>query len=191
MTDLDTLGSGARLIEPWDERKARKAADRAASIERQAAKLRATYTAVGLPLPPSLMSEPTPTPTRASARKPKLGGKGRNPKANLAQLAAIQSGQNIYMGDPCRHGHNGLRYVRGCDCVECSKGRNLKRRVRGFWISVEIADTARTANGFRCVVCRKPFAPKTRPGESKPGRPPMYCSPTCNGRAKRIRGAAA
>ncbi len=170
----DTLGSGARLIEPWDERKARKAAERAASIEREAGKLRETYMRAGLPLPPSLvMSEPTPMPTRlALARKPKLGGSGRNPKANMARLAAINAGHATYKGKPCPRGHNGVRYVKGSDCVECSKGRN-KKRVRGVWQSVEIADTARTADGFRCVVCRKPFAPNTRPGESEPRRAPL------------------
>ncbi len=188
----DTLGaSGARLIEPWNERKARKAAERAASIERAAAKLRATYAAIGLPLPPSLAPlEPPPVKVRESK---KLGA-GRNPKANMARLAAIEAGQNIYKGKPCPRGHSGLRYVRGSDCVLCSRTRNLRgtdkrKRVRGVWQSVEIADTARTADGFRCVVCRKPFAPNTRPGESEPRRAPLYCSHTCNQRAHRIRRA--
>ncbi len=64
-----------------------------------------------------------------------------------------------------------------------------KRGPRGVWQSVEIADTARTGDGFRCVVCRKPFAPNTRPGESEPRRPPLYCSATCNQRAHRNRRA--
>jgi hypothetical protein len=29
-----------------------------------------------------------------------------------------------YQGKPCRHGHPGIRYVKGGECVDCSKRYN-------------------------------------------------------------------
>lgn len=95
-----------------------------------------------------------------------------------------------YMGKPCKHGHAGLRYKKGNTCIECAKLRSRaqpRKGLRGIWKSIELADTARTMDGYQCIVCRKPFVPKTRPGESEPRRPPLYCSATCNQRAHRVR----
>lgn len=70
-----------------------------------------------------------------------------------------------------------------------AKGAPVRhRRVRGMWNSIELADAARVADGFRCIVCREPFTPS--PGERGERRPPLYCSATCRMRAHRIRAAA-
>jgi hypothetical protein len=109
------------------------------------------------------------------------------PKPSTARSAAT------YVGKPCKHGHkSGLRYVNNKTCVECARNLTAARRksqVRGVWRSIELADTARTNNGFRCIVCREPFTPK--PGERGERRAPLYCSATCRQRAFRRRNPAA
>jgi hypothetical protein len=58
------------------------------------------------------------------------------------------------------------------------------RPVRGIWQSVELADTAQTNDGFRCIVCGAPFVPNPN---KQGGWPSRYCSQRCLKRASVIR----
>lgn len=40
-------------------------------------------------------------------------------KPNSAQKTAAQSGLVHYQGAPCKHGHSGLRYTKGAQCIDC------------------------------------------------------------------------
>jgi hypothetical protein len=138
----------AHLIEPWEKRKARYAAERKTSISREAAKLASVYRALKLPVRDELIPVPDPIPTpvpfipfRVKRREHKAAGRlrrhdprrshkatgrppGRPPSAALA--AARAAGEKTYMGKPCPHGHSGLRYVIQQGCVRCLQ---LRRKV--------------------------------------------------------------
>ncbi len=121
------------LIEPYSERRARNAAARKASIEREAAKLRAMYTALGLPVPSILIPRDEPATPKANmplkATPPKAKRRGR-PQPHPARLAAIAAGRKTYKGSPCKRGHSGLRYVAQSDCIECARLYRMRRRRR-------------------------------------------------------------
>jgi len=101
------------VIEPYEERRARRAAGRKVSIAREAAKLRATYLALGLPVPMLIEGEPE------VVAAPKVNRGGRPPSA--ARAAAMAAGRKTYLGARCRRGHSGLRYVRQSVCVACAR----------------------------------------------------------------------
>lgn len=50
---------------------------------------------------------------------------------------AMARGLPTYKGRPCKHGHDGTRYVTSCDCVQCAKARRRStsnvRRDREDW----------------------------------------------------------
>lgn len=53
--------------------------------------------------------------------------KGAKPfQPNLKRQAALAAGISKFMGDPCPHGHVGLRWAYNCACVECCKIACLK-----------------------------------------------------------------
>lgn len=101
------------VIEPYEERRARRAAGRKVSIAREAAKLRATYLALGLPVPMLIEGEPE------VVAAPKVNRGGRPPSA--ARAAAMAAGRKTYLGARCSRGHSGLRYVRQSVCVACAR----------------------------------------------------------------------
>jgi len=49
------------------------------------------------------------------------------PRVNIAddpaRLAALAAGGRFFMGKPCRHGHDGRRYMRSMECVGCGRAR--------------------------------------------------------------------
>jgi len=49
------------------------------------------------------------------------------------KLQAIVEGKTTYIGKPCVQGHNGTRYVRNNDCVECRKVIKAKARKNPEW----------------------------------------------------------
>jgi hypothetical protein len=110
------------VIEPWEERRARRAAGRKISIAREAAKLRATYRALKLSVPLALV-EVDPA---AAVVVPTPVYRGRPPSG--ARTAAMAGGRRTYMGAPCKSGHSGLRYVRQSVCVECTRLRQEARK---------------------------------------------------------------
>ncbi len=130
---MKNLLSPTHLIEPYVERRARNAEARKASIEREAAKLRAMYTALGLPVPSILIPRDEPASPKAKmpikATPPKAKRRGR-PKPHPARLAAIAAGRKTYKGSPCKRGHSGLRYVAQSDCIECAQLYRMRRRGR-------------------------------------------------------------
>ena len=117
--DVATPG---HLIEPFSERRARRADDRKASLDRERAALRATYLAAGLPVPLALIEKPPdPIPIFIPYRIKRQGRVGRPP--SRARTAAIAAGRKTYVGRPCPAGHPGLRFVRQSVCVECARLR--------------------------------------------------------------------
>ena len=128
----------------------------------------------------------------ARLKEARGAAKGGRVAATDSRIAAERAGLLTYMGQPCKRGHSGLRYIRNHDCLECAKLRVTSMTpgearksgivVKGLWESVEIADSARTVAGFNCVVCRNPFTPKSRER-----RPPLYCSNACRNVAYRQR----
>jgi hypothetical protein len=140
----DILGP-TNLIAPWRGGPAARAAARKAGIAREAAKLRATYIAAGLPVPPALI-EPDPVappppfvPFRIKRHEATGRSQGRPPSA--ARADAIAAGRKTYMGRPCRHGHSGLRFCVQSICVECARlRRGARKYLRGTWHSTEAAD---------------------------------------------------
>lgn len=114
------------LIEPYKERRERRAFARKISIEHETVKLRAAYIALGLPVPPAL-AEKKPDPTIRSERSHAATGGGRGRPPNAARAAAMAAGRRTYMGKPCPSGHSGLRYVKQSCCVECGRLRQEAR----------------------------------------------------------------
>lgn len=53
-----------------------------------------------------------------------------HPREKVAQVA-IAAGAKFYMGQPCAHGHAGMRYVSNKMCVECAKARALGQAEAG------------------------------------------------------------
>lgn len=55
-----------------------------------------------------------------------------NPKtaASVARKAALHAGEAIYMGQPCRNGHDGTRYASTRSCVQCAKANRAKQTAR-------------------------------------------------------------
>lgn len=41
-------------------------------------------------------------------------------KLDEARLKAIETGRLKYQGNPCKHGHNGIRYSSTGGCVDCT-----------------------------------------------------------------------
>jgi hypothetical protein len=128
--------SPSSLIEPYAERRERRAAERKISIAREAAALAATYRAVGLDVPLALLPkpEPAPEPVFIPYRVKRTHGRtgrpcGRPPSA--ARAAALAAGRRTYQGRPCRHGHPGLRYCKQSVCVRCAE---LRREARNSTI---------------------------------------------------------
>lgn len=144
-----TTSERVEYYEPWGVRKARTAADRRQSVEREAQKARLAYIAAGLPVPPHLMAQPelaapaTPPAPRTRLRASKGHG-GPNIRSSEARRQAIAAGQHIYQGSPCKRGHSGLRYVAQCDCVECARARNNNKKRAGTWSSFERGDRMKT-----------------------------------------------
>lgn len=54
-----------------------------------------------------------------ACRKAYAAGEKRSCLAGSAREAARLSGQKKYIGKPCKHGHDGVRYTSTADCVEC------------------------------------------------------------------------
>jgi hypothetical protein len=116
------------LIEPYVERRARTATARKAGIEREAAKLRAAYERLRLPVPSILIPRDEPATPKAKTPIKATAPKRRDrPKPHPARLAAIAAGRKTYKGSPCKRGHSGLRFVAQSDCVECARLRHRGR----------------------------------------------------------------
>jgi hypothetical protein len=49
------------------------------------------------------------------------------PRTDLRKVAARESGLRKYQGNPCTHGHDGLRYVASGQCVVCVNEHNERR----------------------------------------------------------------
>lgn len=70
--------------------------------------------------------------------------------------AAAARGERKYIGKPCKHGHEGLRYTRNDNCVECVEVR------RAVWkkavndkpeVAAAIAAGSRIFDGVACRKC--------------------------------------
>src|ERR1700676_492211 len=86
------------VIEPYAERRARRAAGRKVSIGREAAALRATYLALKLPVPLALVEANPAAVVVPTVNTP-----------SAARAAAMAAGRKTYLGAPCKRGHCGLR----------------------------------------------------------------------------------
>jgi hypothetical protein len=42
----------------------------------------------------------------------------------LPKKEAIAAGHNIYKGQPCKHGHEGVRYMNG-NCIKCKARKTI------------------------------------------------------------------
>jgi hypothetical protein len=49
----------------------------------------------------------------------------------------------VFMGNPCRHGHEGLRYVKCRRCVDCCKNQSVK------WAAENLAEVKRHQKDWR------------------------------------------
>ena len=48
----------------------------------------------------------------------------------VTRLEAIQKNLPRFMGNPCKRGHSGIRYVKSYHCVECDKLRTKNNQIR-------------------------------------------------------------
>ena len=49
----------------------------------------------------------------------RISNLSKNSKTTKNKKQAIEDGDSLYLGRPCVHGHNGIRYIGG-NCVSCS-----------------------------------------------------------------------
>lgn len=47
---------------------------------------------------------------------------------NKNRAEAVAGGLNKYQGSPCRHGHEGVRYVSTHACVECAAAAKERKQ---------------------------------------------------------------
>lgn len=90
-------------------------------------------------------------------------------KKSAAKQEAIDQGQTTYIGEPCKRGHNGTRYVVGSACVDCTyeqvkhrdkkidKHSSKKQKVQKYGLTLETFDAMLVVQNHKCSLCEKPF----------------------------------
>lgn len=54
----------------------------------------------------------------------------RKPKVATSREDALRGGITRYQGEPCRHGHDGVRYALSGQCVQCALGHSKNQHLR-------------------------------------------------------------
>ena len=82
-----------------------------------------------------------------------------------ARQLAVKAGLGTYMGRPCVHGHEGLRFTKTCQCVACIRGepkqqkptpRELARVAGEMYYEgrpCKLGHTRRRVSNAHCVIC--------------------------------------
>jgi len=53
--------------------------------------------------------------------------RGERLVSTAAKNLAIRAGELTYQGNPCKNGHDGIRYASNCRCVKCAVDDALKQ----------------------------------------------------------------